>query len=673
VSVADFSEYFSSRISRIPAQQFLISHDSRISLATYVVSVYENDEEFRHFLDTHRITSEHLRLAGAWVTRLEQTRRKAERWWSRDALGRFPSLGKDWAYGKTFLLDRFGYDLERDYVWHMAGARIRPEDDEVEDMEHILARDRQANALLVGDDPSLMRMRVAQLYRKIKTGEALSPLEGKAVHLLDIEQVVSETGEKSAFETLCAEVFTQAVLAGNVIIYIEHFGSSLTGARAIGSDLVQILTPFAEAHSIQIIVGCDERHFEAFVAHDARMMRLFDVVRMRGVAQEGALDLLEQRADTLERQSGVVFSVPALLRILDLADRYFPTGVMPDKALDLLEEIFPEAQAQNQSFIGADFVDACVHHKTKAPVGEPDNEERETLLTLESVLHERIVGQDEAVKVLAHALRRTRAGFSDKKKPTGSFLFLGPTGVGKTETAKALAMSMFHDEHAITRLDMTEFQSEVALEELIGVQGTQVVGRLESLVLKNPFGILLLDEFEKADQTVHDLFLQILDEGHFTNASGKEVSLRNYIIIATSNAGAEALWHALEEGKGMPDKSSFLSVLLGERIFRPELLNRFDDIVLFHPLSKEQVRAIATLRLKELQRLLAKEHGITLVITDELVEALVEKGYDPRMGGRPLARALKEHIQQPLADKMLRGEIHSGDTVSLSREEVLRG
>ncbi len=672
VHTASFSEYFAKRVLRIRAESFHIVEDKRISLAVYAKSIYEQDAEFQALLAKNTVSLEHLVHAGRWVTALEQAKRKQERWWSRDSLGRIQGFGKTWGYGKTYLLERHGHDLVYDHVWESSRMSIRAEDDEVEDMEHILARARQENVLLIGNDAFLMRTRVAQLYHKIRRGEVLSPLEAKRIFMLDIESMLIEAPEKTLFEALFIRTLNQAVSAGNCMLYIEHLGPVLVSTRGIGVDFFDMLGPYCEADTLQIIIGCSEEHFEAHVAHDTRVLQFFDVVRMRGVALEGMLSLLEQRAYAFEMRTGVVCTIPALMRTLALADRYFPTGVMPDKALDLIEELVPHAYEAQVPIIDASFVDEFVHTKTNIPVGEPDSEERQKLLSLEETLQERVVGQDEALRSLARTLRRTRAGLGDPKKLLGSFLFLGPTGVGKTETAKALAHVFFGSEQEMSRLDMTEFQGMGALEELIGVQGSSLMGRLESLVGKRQYGVLLLDEFEKAHRTVHDLFLQILDEGMFTTASGKVVGMHNLLIIATSNAGAELLWKWAEEGKDAnTQKETFLNHILSEGLFRPELLNRFDDIILFNVLQREHIRTIAIFRLNALRDMLFREHGITLSISDGLVDALVQLGYDPRMGGRPLNRALKEHVEQRVADKLLQGVVHAGDTLSLTPEEVL--
>ena len=274
---------------------------------------------------------------------------------------------------------------------------------------------------------------------------------------------------------------------------------------------------------------------------------------------------------------------------------------MPDKAIDLLRELVPMVKASKLHIVTREDVLDLVSRKTGIAVSEAKGEERTKLLKLEEILHERIVGQDEAVKAISGALRRARSGISSPNRPMGSFLFLGPTGVGKTETTKALAQVFFGDEKAINRLDMSEYQRDDALSRLIGTFESGKVGVLASLLRERPYGVLLLDEFEKTSKEVHDLFLQVLDEGFFTDVSGKRVNARNLIVVATSNAGSDVIWKFMQEGKGL-NKDIVITEIINRAIFKPELLNRFDGVVLFHPLNAEHLRTIARFQLQKLAK-----------------------------------------------------------------------
>jgi ATP-dependent Clp protease ATP-binding subunit ClpC len=673
ITVEVFGAFDTLRIPMLRAEGFVVERDRGINLGVYVRSIFKHDESFREFLAKNNINEEQLIRASEWVTTIERRDRQSKRWWSRDNLGRIPGLGKTWSYGQTYLLERYGHELTEDHIWQTAMMTRREEDDEVEELEQILSRARQSNALMLTNDVLTARQRVAQLYHKIREGHALPPIEAKRVFLIDVETILMANNDKAAFELMLTDTLQQAVSAGNIILYIENCTAAITSAHTFGVDLVELFMPYLESSGIQIVFAETSENYNKQLAHDARINKAFDVIQMKDIGQEGLLDLLEQRALSVERRTKVVFSIQALQKIGDLAERYFPTGVMPDKAFDLLEEFIPYASLNNIEQVLQKDVELFVNKKIDVPIGAPKEEEREKLLGLEDFLHKRVVAQEEAVSAISKALRRARAGLADPDKPMGSFLFLGPTGVGKTETAKALAEAMFDDENAMIRLDMSEFNSPNALEELLGSFETGTKGRLEEMIREKQYGVLLLDEFEKASKDIHDLFLQILDEGHFTDSFGHGVNLKNHIIIATSNAGADLIWEwekGTEKRFSEDRKQELIDYMIEKSIFKPELLNRFDDIVVFHTLSQVQISKIARIHLEKFAKRIEEQQNIKVRITDNLVAYVAKKGYDPKFGGRPLERAILEEVEQVLADEMLADRLHSGDTFEFTDDKL---
>jgi ATP-dependent Clp protease ATP-binding subunit ClpA len=339
---------------------------------------------------------------------------------------------------------------------------------------------------------------------------------------------------------------------------------------------------------------------------------------------------------------------------------------MPDKAIDLLTELLPHvAQAGRDVLLRSD-VDEIIEGKTGVPHGEIAAPERERLLSLEKILHDRVVGQDEAVNAVAAAMRRARAGVSSPDRPMGTFLFLGPTGVGKTETAKALAEALFGSEDDMMRLDMSEFSTPDALDRLIGDADTGTPGRLSNLLRERQHGVLLLDEFEKSTGDVHNLFLQILDEGRATDAFGREINARSTVIIATSNAGANLIMEQLADKRlTEAEHQALIDEIISRGIFRPELINRFDGTIIFHPLQKDHVREIAKRKISEFVKRLQEEKGIQIDVTDGLISRVVREGYDPEFGGRPLNRAIESLVEQVIADRIIAGDVRPGATVKL--------
>jgi ATP-dependent Clp protease ATP-binding subunit ClpC len=395
-------------------------------------------------------------------------------------------------------------------------------------------------------------------------------------------------------------------------------------------------------------------------------MQHFENILIREIDDSNALKVLENELVRFERE-GLFFTYPALLAVVDGAERYFPDGVMPDKAIDLLLEIVPKLLSERKSLVEKGDVLGLIETKTGIPVGEVKAEEREKLLDLENILKARIVGQDEAVKTVSSAVRRARSGITNPDRPLGSFLFLGPTGVGKTETTKVLADVFFGESARILRLDMSEYSGADSVEKLIGSFGSGKEGVLSSLLRERQYGVLLLDEFEKTTPDVMNLFLQILDEGFFSDSSGRKVSARNLIIIATSNAGSDRIWSAMQAGKDLSrEKDAIVDDIVKSGVFKPELLNRFDGVVLFHPLTPAHLKRIAGLMLQKLHDRLAMQ-GINLAIDENLIDYVVGFGTDPKFGARPMNRAIQDKVEEAVARKILADSIPKGQEIRLNQ------
>jgi ATP-dependent Clp protease ATP-binding subunit ClpA len=305
-------------------------------------------------------------------------------------------------------------------------------------------------------------------------------------------------------------------------------------------------------------------------------------------------------------------------------------------------------------------------------MGAVDSVEREKLINLEKTLHQRVIGQDEAIEAIANAVRRARSGINNPNRPLGSFLFLGPTGVGKTETTKALAEVFFGAESRIERLDMSEYSGADALQKLIGSFESEKPGVLSNMLREHPYGVLLLDEFEKTTKEVMNLFLQVLDEGYFSDMAGKRINARNLLIVATSNAGADIIWEGLKNGDDFSQAKDYIvNEIIRTGTFKPELVNRFDGVIVFHPLGKDQLTKIAELQLDKLKKRLA-ERGFNLVITKDVVKYVMEFGVDPKFGARPMNRAVQDKVEQIIADKLIRGSIKPGSDIELSTADFLK-
>ena len=377
-----------------------------------------------------------------------------------------------------------------------------------------------------------------------------------------------------------------------------------------------------------------------------------------------------EKALALEKDYKIIFSFASLRNVAISADRYVSVGEMPGKALDMLVEIAPAMASRGTLIIKEQDVSAFVSEKTGITSGPIKKDEAEKIEKLEETLHKRVVGQNIAISSIASAMRRARSGLTKPNRPLASFLFLGPTGVGKTETSKALAESFFNTEERMLRLDMSEYNGADALSRLIGSFSENRSGVLAGKVRDNPYGVLLLDEFEKAARDVLDLFLQILDEGMFSDAFGKRVNCRNLIIIATSNAGSGLIWEAIKTKKDLKEEQpQIIDAIIKERVFKPELINRFDGVVLFSPLQSAELKVIARLELQKLAKRL-REQEIELMITEDLLNYLVAKGSDPQFGARALNRAIQNTVEDIIARRIVSGEVKAGSKVEITSKDI---
>jgi ATP-dependent Clp protease ATP-binding subunit ClpC len=375
-------------------------------------------------------------------------------------------------------------------------------------------------------------------------------------------------------------------------------------------------------------------------------------------------------APVIERRTKVYLPYQALRSLTDSTAGIIQHIPLPEKAFDVLEEVIVLAQSSRQYAITPSMVDDLITRKVGVPVGKIQTEEKDRLLNLEEIMHRRLVNQNRAVTALTRAMIRARAGVRSKSRPIGTFLFLGPTGVGKTEASKTLAQVYFGSDDYMVRLDMSEFQTPESMEVLVG-GSRNPVGRLTSIIQDKPFTVLLLDEFEKAHKSVQQMFLQVLDEGRLTDARGQTSSFQHAIIIATSNAGAEFIRQNINK-KDLPEDfdQQLREHILSKGLFSPELLNRFDGVITFTPLSQEHIRQVATLMLSKLNSRIDMEHGVTVAVTKEILDFLVANGYDPEFGARPMARLIQDTIEYAVAKMAISGQFQPGQQITLPPSQL---
>ena len=609
---------------------------------------------------------------------------------------------------------------------------------EVERVMQTLCRRMKNNPCLVGE-PGVGKTAVVEgLAQMIASGTVPEILADKRILSLDLSGMVAGSKYRGEFEERIKRVIAEVRAAGNVILFVDELHTLIGAGGAEGAmDASNILKPALSRGEVQMIGATTRTEYRKYIEKDAALERRFQPVYVEEPTREETIAILQGLRSKYEEHHGVTISDDALEAATDYAIRYINDRFLPDKAIDLIDEaasrkklgIFAgnktakkaeetrhnleealeaalaegdieAAQAlkkdldktekkiektkhnmrekeQEQMLVTEEDVADVVSVWTKIPVSKITQTESQRLLKLEEILHKRVVGQNEAVETVAKAIRRGRVGLKDPKRPIGSFLFLGPTGVGKTELSKALAEAMFGNENAIIRVDMSEYMEKHSVSKMIGSPpgyvGFEEGGQLSEQVRKNPYSVILFDEVEKAHPDVFNVLLQVLDDGRITDSQGRTVDFKNTIIIMTSNAGAQRIVdpkklgfsnveNAESEHKDM--KNNVMEEV--KRMFKPEFLNRIDDIIVFRALSKEDVKGIAALMLKELKNRLAKQMDITLTYGDTVKNFIFEKGYDKKYGARPLKRAIQNNIEDSLAEDILSGKIQASDKVSMT-------
>ncbi len=670
ISHEEIAAFLSARKMFVAGEMLAVAAvDSYVAASDYVAALYDADKTFSQFLFAHGIQKKDLIAIVEWVFEREISRQTRSRWWSREYLGRIPGIGKNWSYGQIHTIERFAREIPEldgdEYEIHdVYGSK------ELKALESILARDRAANAIVVDNNREGSIHIVARLNRLLEAGTALIQLQHKRLIMLDSGLISSGAKSKSDFEITTMEVLHEAHNAGNVILVLEDFPTFLNSAETFGTDLPALFEPYLTSSNLQIIALADVDRFHRKIESNIALMNHFDRILVENADTQNTIRVLENEAAMLESRTGVFFTYPSLTTVAESAERYFPDGIMPNQAVDLLFEVAPKLAVQGKRIVRKEDILSLVQVKTGIPMGEVTAGERDKLLNLEGILHHRIIGQEEAVVSISNAVRRARSGINNPNRPLASFLFLGPTGVGKTETTKALGEVFFGKDTQILRLDMSEYSSGDALSKLIGSFAAGKSGVLATILREHPYGVLLLDEFEKTTPEVMNLFLQVLDEGFFSDMDGKRINARNLLIIATSNAGSDLIWDALKKGDDLShSKELIMDSLISTRMFKPELLNRFDGVIIFHPLGVDHLEKIARLQLEKLKSRLA-ERGINLLINDDLVKYLMTYGTDPKFGARPMNRAIQDKIEQVIAEKMIRGTVVPGSEVALTGADL---
>ena len=575
-------------------------------------------------------------------------------------------------HSETRILDQYSRDL----TLLAASGSFDPvigRDEEIRRSVQILSRRSKNNPVLIGE-PGVGKTAVAEgIAAYIAGSDAPDSMAGKRLVALDLPALLAGTKYRGDFEERVKAVLKDVKKAGDVILFIDEMHTMIGAGSAEGAiDAANILKPALGRGEVQIIGATTPEEYRRHIEKDAALERRFQPVKIAEPSRSDSLKMLGAVRQSLEKHHGVKISDAALTAAVDLSARYINDRFLPDKAIDLADEAAAHIRVSGGGLVTAEDIAGIVSMWTGIPVANLSADETKRLCNMESILHRRVIGQNEAVTAVSRAIRRGRVGLSDPDRPIGSFLFLGPTGVGKTELCRALAEAVFGESDAMIRLDMSEYMEKHAVSKLIGSPpgyvGYEDGGQLTERVRRKPWSVVLFDEIEKAHEDVWGILLQIMDDGRLTDSAGRVVSFRNTIIVMTSNVGAKSISDGRPRMGFTPDggdEAQLMRARINEelrRTFKPEFLNRIDETIVFRRLSRAEIRSIAERMLLTVAERF-KALGMTLSVPDQVVDFLAERGYDEKYGVRPLRRAIRSMIEDKAAELMLTDSLGRGDTV----------
>lgn len=604
---------------------------------------------FQLFLEGYKLTSEDILTTSQWYEMLF-VNKQVPLLFDFERLKKIPGIGISWSYGYTPKLDQYSSDLTKTQTTF---PYLMGRENELLHMQKILIKSYSNNVLIIGEPGTARHMMVKTLAYRIISGNTLSSLSHKRLVSLDMHALTSSKPSILEVKGFISEILTEADSAGNVIIFVDEFDKYVVNEEG-KIDLTDIFEKFAESPMNIIGITTPSDYHKSIQTNDT-LSKLFEKIEVTAPSYDVVMDELKVSiVPIFEKKYSVIITYPALKQIIENSSRYLTSTPFPGKAIELLEQsvVFTISDKKRNCIFASD-VDEFLSHQMNIPIGQITEVEKGKLTHMESLLHEKIIAQDRAISAIASSLRRSRTQVSSPKRPIGSFLFFGPTGVGKTETAKALAEIYFGSQEKILRFDMSQYQKNEGIERLIGSVKLGNAGELITNLKDNPYAVLLFDEIEKADKDILNLLLPLLDEGYISDHTGKRVDARNTIIIATSNAGSEFIRESTSGRVNPLDlQKEVIDFILQQHIFTPEFLNRFDELVVFSPLSEGQLREVTKLKLVELNNRLARNH-ISVAITDNLVKKLALVGFHSQFGGRSIDREIHEHVEDLVAKQIL--------------------
>ncbi len=641
-------------------------YNKTVTLGSLWKLFYENSEAFQKMLLEQKVSRDIFETTCDWLDRLIEDEKRSSAWWWRENLSKTRGIAKSLSYGSASIISKYSREL----VMSTGNlGKIQLHRSAIIKLEDALAKKHGANAVIVGGRGTGRHTVVSMLAKMIDQGDCYAEIEHKRI--FEFDNNVLGALDQGELISVLGRCFEEAVMIRNIIFVFNDLPALYDMAQKEGVDIFQIIERYINNTDVSVVCICDQMFYQ-IESHKALFDRDFEVIHIEDMNTKLLIPYIQDNAMIVERKTGKFFPAYTLHTVAQSLTRYFVEDSPLVKADDLLYKIATSTIGSQQVILDEVSISETIKSITGVQTGEIHADEKEKLLNLEAILHEKVMGQDEAIKIVASTMRRSRAGLTSSSKPIGSFLFLGPTGVGKTETAKTLASVFFGSEDHMSRIDMNEYTMGDSSYRLLGDANQE--GDIAKLIHGRPYGVLLLDEFEKATTDVKDIFLRILDEGVFTNGAGKVISARTQIVIATSNAGSafiqESGLHASSTKEEIDTiKNKLIEAIVSEGLFRPELINRFDAVVLFHPLGGDSRILIARKMLDALKKR-TLDQGYSITFTDALVEKVLGTENDASFGGRAIQRNIQSEVEEALARKIIEGSLKVGDQVVIDASDI---
>lgn len=637
-----------------------------VEMEHLLYSILSNTPNIGTILSMYNSDMDTVKQTAFWIVGERERMSKAYVWQEDYTKPPSGGIGKGMLGRVTPNLDRVSVDITKE-VRKGNITDIVGRDEEIKKISEILEGDKN-DILILGESGIGKSSLINGIAYDIMTGTKYKTIKNKRVISLDVPAIISGADNVGKVAEKLTTILRETEESGDIILFIDEMQSLVTGMGEEGgydSTIFSILESYISKNRIRVIGALSLSNYRKYIEQNDSIERLFQKIEIEEPSVEDTTEILKKTALEIEKRHNLVITYPAIIKSIELSEKFMHDKVLPDKAKDVLERASSSVK-NSTKILSSEDIEKEISEMTKVPITAIDKNEADKLLNLGTEMKKKVIGQDHAIDKIGSALQRARTGIRNENKPIAGFLFVGMTGVGKTETAKALLSSYFGDDKNLIRLDMSEYQQISSMDRIIGSDDGNTSGSLAEKIRNNPFSLILIDEIEKAHPNILLTFLQILDEARLTDTAGNLVDFTNSILIATSNVGTRSIQKVSESGGQYKDMQESAMKEVRDK-FAPELLNRFTSIIVFNPLSKENLKTITSLMLDKVKGMTA-EKDIEIHFKPELIEELIKRGYSPEWGARPLARVIEDSVESYIAVKILKKEINPGSKLILGNE-----